>query len=107
MGIHDSGPARVRVAQMNEPKLVTLRLVHPLFAYFRTVHNDVLAVLNEFALQPQAFFELERQIAEPTLFAIFQRIAEITGDPIVGLRAAARVDVDAIPLLQGQVSFFV
>lgn len=91
--------ARDKIASGTEPGTVSMRLLHPLLSYFRSVHREVTPLLTELALQLQEVLDPEGRIAEPTLLALCRRIAEVTKDRAVGLHAVAQIDLGALPLL--------
>lgn len=78
---------------------VSVRILHPLLSYFRSVHHDVIPLLNKLALKPQDILDLGTRIPELSVLALCRSIAETTQNRTAGLHAVQQIELAALPLL--------
>ena len=92
-------PEKNRPLPEGSQKTVSVRILHPLLSYFRSVHREVLPLLSELALQPQDVLDPEARIPELSVLALCRRIAEVTQNRAAGLHAVQQIELAALPLL--------
>ena len=90
---------------MLERKTAALRMLHPLLSYLRTTDADVAPIFKEFKLSLPFLLDPDSRIPQADFFKLFRRIAELVGDPAVGVQAAAKIPFGAIRLMKTEVRY--